>query len=346
LSNARGFAIGLVIACSAAVATAEPLPPVTFENFSQGSPNGQFGWKSTGSDGQSCAGQNYDHMIAPNRTRFASFGQQSLRISNAVTSQCLHDQTFSAPNIQEAGETTAYDTRPTGGRQPYFVFEFDFASALPRTYQEGLVVAVSADNGDGARMSWVEIADLPGGLEVTLAEYIDNPPYGSQTNPAAGRGPEDGFFYTTVASGLDRDAQHRLRVEHVFYNGPRNDVVIVSVDNDAFVVQGTSWEDYYRWQQGPGDPQQTAPVRESRVVRSILFQTRGAPAPNTLGFGFVFDNVKQTSGPIPVAPPPEPIGPPSDKDECKKGGWQSFTNPAFRNQGQCVAYVERRKHGS
>jgi hypothetical protein len=33
------------------------------------------------------------------------------------------------------------------------------------------------------------------------------------------------------------------------------------------------------------------------------------------------------------------IGPPLDKDECKKGGWMSFNNPVFRNQGDCVSFV-------
>lgn len=31
---------------------------------------------------------------------------------------------------------------------------------------------------------------------------------------------------------------------------------------------------------------------------------------------------------------------PTDKDQCKKGGWQSFTNPTFKNQGDCVSFVE------
>lgn len=31
---------------------------------------------------------------------------------------------------------------------------------------------------------------------------------------------------------------------------------------------------------------------------------------------------------------------PTSKDQCKKGGWQDFGD-AFRNQGQCVAFVER-----
>lgn len=31
--------------------------------------------------------------------------------------------------------------------------------------------------------------------------------------------------------------------------------------------------------------------------------------------------------------------PPSDKDQCKNGGWESFNNPSFTNQGQCVSYT-------
>lgn len=33
------------------------------------------------------------------------------------------------------------------------------------------------------------------------------------------------------------------------------------------------------------------------------------------------------------------IGPPTTKDECKKGGWMSFNNPEFKNQGDCVSFV-------
>jgi YVTN family beta-propeller protein len=30
---------------------------------------------------------------------------------------------------------------------------------------------------------------------------------------------------------------------------------------------------------------------------------------------------------------------PTNKDECKDGGWQTFTNPTFKNQGQCIKFV-------
>ncbi|TMK73542.1 MAG: hypothetical protein E6G50_01480 [Actinobacteria bacterium] len=30
---------------------------------------------------------------------------------------------------------------------------------------------------------------------------------------------------------------------------------------------------------------------------------------------------------------------PTSKDQCKNGGWKTFTNPAFKNQGDCVSFV-------
>lgn len=37
---------------------------------------------------------------------------------------------------------------------------------------------------------------------------------------------------------------------------------------------------------------------------------------------------------------PAYTGPPTDKDQCKRGEWQVFTTPSFDNQGKCVAFVE------
>ncbi len=32
---------------------------------------------------------------------------------------------------------------------------------------------------------------------------------------------------------------------------------------------------------------------------------------------------------------------PTDKEQCKKGGWENFTNPTFKNQGDCVSFVNK-----
>lgn len=49
---------------------------------------------------------------------------------------------------------------------------------------------------------------------------------------------------------------------------------------------------------------------------------------------------------IPVGSNPEGIAlltrrGPSNKDDCKNGGWQSFTNPAFNSQGECIAFFNK-----
>jgi YVTN family beta-propeller protein len=47
--------------------------------------------------------------------------------------------------------------------------------------------------------------------------------------------------------------------------------------------------------------------------------------------------------PIGVAITPG-VGPPTNKDQCKKGGWQVFTIPRkFKNQGDCVSFVNTGK---
>ena len=45
-------------------------------------------------------------------------------------------------------------------------------------------------------------------------------------------------------------------------------------------------------------------------------------------------------------PAPVVSGPPTSKAACKHGGWKSFTNPSFKNQGKCVSYVAHHtQHG-
>ncbi len=33
------------------------------------------------------------------------------------------------------------------------------------------------------------------------------------------------------------------------------------------------------------------------------------------------------------------VNPPTNKDQCKSGGWKNFNNPTFKNQGDCVSFV-------
>jgi len=47
-------------------------------------------------------------------------------------------------------------------------------------------------------------------------------------------------------------------------------------------------------------------------------------------------SVTATFNTNPITPPPST---PKNKSDCKDGGWMNFTNPSFKNQGQCVAFT-------
>lgn len=246
---------------------------IDFEGFTVGTVNAQGGWSSTGAAGAGCA--TYDHLVANNTFGYASFGSKSLRISNAVASGCFSDQTFSKSLVDEAGESSATNDGQSGGtRQPYFEAQWDFASTVPGSEQPGLAVVASPDRGDGARMSWVQMRDEPGGLAIGFYDYITG----------------TDFVSATVATGLNRATPHTIKVSMQFIDGPSNDVVKVYVDG-VLAHTGTSWEDYFR--EVEGNP--------TRTVDSVLFRTSVA-APATAGNGFLIDNMRLLSGAVPVPP--------------------------------------------
>lgn len=278
--SSRVLLLAAVASLGAASAQADSLS-INFENppYVTGSIHGQDGWSSSGSAGMGCA--NYDHRVATNTYGYVDFDGQSLRMSNAVTSGCFGDQTFSKSLLNDAGESTATgDGMTTGLRQTHFESTWQFASTVPGAEQPGLSVVASPDRGDGARMSWVQMTDAPDGLQVNFYDYQDLAPYGSDADPDPGCGAEDDFFFTNVATGLDRTVPHEIKVTMDFLEGSRNDVVKVYVDG-VLLHTGTSWEDYFRYcERNP-----------TRPVDSILFRTGGGDAPATAGRGFVIDNL-------------------------------------------------------
>ena len=38
---------------------------------------------------------------------------------------------------------------------------------------------------------------------------------------------------------------------------------------------------------------------------------------------------------------PVPTQGPANKDQCKNGGWATFTNPEFKSEGQCIKFVNQ-----
>jgi hypothetical protein len=290
---------------------------VNFENppYVLGTINAQDGWSSTGSAGAGCA--LYDHAVAKNIYRYTTFGDQSLRISDALTSGCFGDQTFAKPLTNSVGETAATaGTFSPGTKQQHFETQFDIASTM-LDEQPGMHVSVSPDRGDGSRMSYLRFEDGITGIDAFFDDVQGT------TNPA-------NFVETQIAAGLNPAIPHTIKLTMDVKDGPSNDIVKVYIDG-VLVQTGTSWENYYRYDT------EAAAEQSPRIVKTVLFRTSGAATPADAGKGFLFDNLSLFSGPIPV-------GPPTDVNQCKNNGWKTFNNPTFNNQGQCVSFVNNLNH--
>ncbi|MCL5113748.1 MAG: hypothetical protein M1372_01090 [Patescibacteria group bacterium] len=313
--NIKKFLIGgaagvLMLGATIAPAFADSVS-VNFENppYTLGTINAQDGWSSLGAAGSGCAV--YDHAVSASLGT-AGFGSQSLRISNAVTSGCFGDMTFAKPLVDSVGETGATaGTFSVGTKQTHFEMQFDIASTVPGAQQPGLFMSVSPDRGDGSRMSYVGFEDVAGGIDII---FYDVQGIGNPAN----------FVLTDL--GTYARTPHTVKLVMDVIDGPSNDVVKIYVDG-VLKHTGTSWENYYRF-----DSEASA-EQSVRIVKTAIFRTGGAAAPATTGKGFLVDNLSLLSGPILV-------GPPTNKNQCKKDGWKIFNNPSFKNQGQCVDYVE------
>jgi hypothetical protein len=227
----------------------------------------------TGGDGWIQATLGQDHQIAANAAGSPLnflFGDQSLRISNAVTSAGLAQQTRSAAVVDGAGERTASNGGQAGGvRRTRYVASLRFASADLATtatppQQPGLDVAVSPDNGTGGRMGLVRVTDEPDGLKVIWSDYVNN-----------------AFTDHVVATGLSRDTPHLLVMALQFKDGEANDVARVAVDGRP-AITATSWEGYYRREEH----------RVPQAIDALMFQTRSTTTPALAGRGLLFDDVR------------------------------------------------------
>jgi hypothetical protein len=269
----------------------------------------------------------YDHLVVLNAGApysYPSFGLQSLRISNAITSGSFGDQTFSKRTTNYAGETESQCSIwcvPGGTRRSHFEVEQDFASTVPAAEQQGLAVTVSPDRGDGARMSFYRLRDEPAGLAV---DFVDV--QGVDFSGPLVCGEANFVEATGIATGLNRAVPHTIKLTMDLLEGPSNDIVKVYVDG-SLRHTGTSWEDYYRY-----DCEAATHLGKPPAVNRILYRTSSVPnAPLTALHGFVFDNLSLGTANAAAL-----------KDQCKNGGWRSMTRAdgtPFKNQGDCIQYT-------
>ena len=154
-----GLILGLVTFATAA--TADSINSITFETYNTGSINGQQGWMKTGP---------FDATVNNVNQRYG-FGNQALRISDAVTSGSFGDQTFSPGLANAAGETTS---------MKLFKSSFQIGTTQD-ALQTGLHVSVSPDSGDGGRMTYVRFEDQADGVHVFFDDVTNPGPVGTES---------------------------------------------------------------------------------------------------------------------------------------------------------------------
>lgn len=281
-------------------ASADSAGPITFEapTYAIGNIDSQDGWTKTGVFDVAVA----DVSAFANAAGFG-FGDQALRLSNAVTSGSFGDQTFSPGLTDLAGESSA----------THFEASFSIGSTQ-ETEQAGLALSVSPDDGNGSRMSYVSFSDQADGIHVTFYDTTNAGPLNTATT-----------WNGTEVAILDRTSAHTIRFSIDFVPGPANDVVELYVDG-ALVITGTTWEDYYRY-----DPEQNGNSNVVPVTSKLLFRAAGTAVPGISGAGYLVDGVSLLSSSAP-----------STRVDCRDGGWESLTRAdasTFNNQGDCIQYV-------
>ena len=209
----------------------------------------------------------------------------------AVTSGSFGDWVFSKPTA-----TTA--VRLVRTRAFFAEFSFQALGEQPVDFGPGVDwshLSISPDNGQGARMSYVRLEDTRAGVLVFFSDVPNR---------------YDGQFDTRWIATLDRSQSHTIRFEMSLVPGEANDVVTVYVDGVKKVC-GTSWENYYRY-----DNEQS-PANEVSPIDRLIIQARGTST-DFAGVaqadrGFLIDDVSTTTaasgGPKACPLPTGPAGP-------------------------------------
>jgi hypothetical protein len=250
------FILGLV--AFTAGAAADTISPINFETYNTGTINGQQGWMKTGP---------FDAAVKNVGQRYG-FGNQALRISDAVTSGSFGDQTFSPGLASPAGEAPGLKL---------FTASFRIGTTQD-VLQTGLHLSVSPDSGDGGRMSYVRFEDMADGVHVLFDDVTNPGPVGTESN----------WNETDIAT-LNRTSAHTITFSMAFKPGQANDWVKVSIDGRTKIV-GTTWEDYYRF-----DAEQNGNGNQIPLISKMLFRVSGDANPANLGNGFLVDSLSLSS---------------------------------------------------
>jgi hypothetical protein len=257
LAGAAVVALSLGALTSVARAAAfEMAGPYNFSAspFTIGSIAGQGGWTFAGPGNVDVIGT---HNLG---------GSRALQISNAYTDGGFGDWAFS-PSLATPATANGLD---------HFMASFE-VGAVSSGKQPGLHAEVSPAINGGARMSFLQFMDTGNGrITVYFSDVTDR----TQKIGA------DTFSYIPIAS-LSKASPHWVTLTMDLNPGYKADVVDVYIDG-RLVHQGTSWKNYYLFDNETGPAPNPVPG-----VANLIFQARSGYGSvlNYSDQGFLFDHV-------------------------------------------------------
>jgi uncharacterized repeat protein (TIGR01451 family) len=263
-----------------------PLAPVVAPAPTCGTVNGQNGWKSAIPGDIPSLPNGYDQQVVVNseitgHPAPASFGAQSLRLSNAYNPDPgtsppeFFYQTYSTPTINPAGEDLS---------NTEYIGQFSFISVDPNHVQNGLKISVSPDNGSGGRMSYVELDDVDTTVNGITENGIDVVFY--DVAP-------DGDFVAHDLGVLPRNVEHTITFWMKLNPGSANDLLRIYIDGKDFGQCFTTWESFYE------TTKQLVPESDRLL---FLSGSRDGNHLNLVGGGYLFDNVQTETSDGPGPP--------------------------------------------
>jgi len=242
--------------------------------YHTGEVNGQNGWVNLFTFDRVVANRSGLNVPIPGPqplgTGVQSFGSLFFRLGNAYNGPLLGDilQTATEPLAEDTGE---FNATPTRIKPRNFMMQFDIISAKP-TYQYGLEMSISPDDGLGDRMSYLRFEDHVDGIYVYFDDVVNTTIRKSAV------------FNETLLTPvpLNRSKAYNWRLTVFTPDGPSNDIVKVYL-NCVLIHVGTSWENYYYY-----DPEDFNGFH-SRIMNTVNMRV-GSPNATNAGGGFILDN--------------------------------------------------------
>lgn len=265
-----------------------------------------------------------------------------LGAGTALAYSCIAATVFAATSVVTVtGNTSA------GENQPGWLLNRDLSTSSPYEF-----------NTDAASIGTGSLYVLPIGTNAAdkfIAENFINTPvadlnsisYDFKIGPNSMATQEEHFYMSVYANFGESDDYkfYDCRYSVVPTTGSTTDFTTVTFDpTQAYPVttRGGANAAPYSCPAVPADMDLLSPGSNIRVFALNV----GDTSTNDVGLDGYLDNVVVDTDNEVTVSDFEPMLTPATKNECKKGGWMLFNAPTFKNQGDCVSYVQSNSHSA